>query len=29
LFYGNFVTGLKTKHLLDLGITHVLNVSSK
>ena len=29
LYYGNFVTGLKTKHLLELGITHILNVTSK
>lgn len=29
LYFGNFVSGLKTKHLLDSGITHVLNVTCK
>lgn len=29
LFIGNFITGLKSKHLLDLGITHILNVTCK
>ena len=29
LYFGNFITGLKSKHLLDLGITHILNVTSK
>lgn len=27
LYFGNFVSGLKCKHMIDLGITHVLNVS--
>lgn len=29
LYFSNFVSGLKTKHLLDLGITHILNVTCK
>lgn len=29
LYMGNFITGLKSKYLLDLGITHVLNVTCK
>jgi hypothetical protein len=29
LYFGNFVSGLKAKHLLDLGITHILNVTCK
>lgn len=29
LFYGGFVSGLKIRALLELGVTHILNVSSK
>ena len=29
LYFGNFATGLKTRALLELGITHVLNITSK
>lgn len=29
LYFGNFVSGLKAKHLLDFGITHILNVTCK
>ena len=29
LYYGDFVSGLKTKYLLEAGITHILNVTSK
>lgn len=29
LYFGNFVSGLKSRHLLELGITHILNVTCK
>ena len=29
LYFSNFVTGVKSKHLLDMGITHILNVTCK
>jgi hypothetical protein len=29
LYFGGFASGLKTRNLLETGITHILNVTSK